>query len=143
MAAHHRIFLLSCVSQKAPHPAPARDLYVSPLFRKARAYVLKSDSLWFILSAEHGLLHPDDVLAPYEKTLNNMRAAERRAWAEKVRHQMETTLPDADEITIFAGQRYREYIEPWLRGRYASVQVPMRGLPIGKQLRWLSENEPC
>ena len=116
---------------------------MSPLFRKARAYVLKSGSLWFILSAEHGLVHPDDVFAPYEKTLNNMRAADRRAWAEKVRHQMEMMLPDADAVVIFAGQKYREYLEPWLRCRFSSVQVPMQGLQIGKQLRWLSENEPC
>ncbi|MYC31617.1 MAG: hypothetical protein F4X64_00375 [Chloroflexi bacterium] len=143
MSAHHRVYLVSCVSQKTPYPNRAGDLYVSPLFRKARAYVLKSGSPWFILSAEHGLVHPDDVLDPYEKTLNNMRAAERRAWAEKVQYQMETMLPDADEIVLFAGQRYREYIESWLRRRFASVQVPMRGLQIGKQLQWLSENEPC
>ncbi|MCY3693523.1 MAG: hypothetical protein OXI54_00190 [Chloroflexota bacterium] len=135
MAAHRRIYLVSCVSQKTPYRAPAQDLYTSSWFQKARAYVLKSGSPWFILSAEHGLVHPDDVLDPYEKTLNNMRAAERRAWAEKVQHQMETTLPDADEIVLFAGQRYREYIEPWLRGRFVSVQVPMQGLPIGKQLQ--------
>lgn len=143
MKTDHRIYLVSCVSRKKSHPAPAQNLYVSDWFKKARAYVLKSGSPWFILSAKHGLVHPDEILAPYEQTLNNMRAAERRAWAEKVQHQMETMLPDADEIVLFAGQRYREYIEHWLRGRFASVQVPMLGLPIGKQLRWLSENEPC
>ena len=143
MATDRRIYLVSCVSQKTPYPAPARDLYVSPLFRKARAYVLKSGSPWFILSAEHGLVHPDDVLAPYEKTLNNMRVAERRAWAEKVRSQMEQTLPDADEVVILAGARYHEHLEDWLNRRYASVQIPMRGLQIGKQLQWLSENEPA
>lgn len=142
MPPDRRIYLVSCVSQKTPYCAPARDLYVSTLFQKARAYVLKSDSPWFILSAEHGLVHPDDVLAPYEKTLNNMRTAERRPWAEKVQIQMERALPDADEVIIFAGVRYREHIEPWLRRRYASVRVPMQGLQIGKHLQWLSENEP-
>ena len=143
MSSDRRIYLISCVSQKTPYRAPARDLYVSPLFQKARAYVLKSGSPWFILSAEHGLVHPDDVLAPYEKTLNNMRAAERRAWAQKVQHQMEITLPDAEKVVILAGKHYREHLEPWLCSRYASVRVPMRNLRIGEQLRWLSENEPC
>lgn len=121
MATERRIYLVSCVSQKTLYPAPARDLYVSPLFQKARAYVLKSSSPWFILSAEHGLVHPDDVLAPYEKTLNNMRVAERRAWAEKVRNQMEQELPDADEVVILAGARYREHLEDWLNRRFAHV----------------------
>lgn len=143
MSSDRCIYLVSCVSQKTPYCAPARDLYVSPLFQKARAYVLKSDSPWFILSAEHGLVHPDDVLAPYEKTLNNMGTAERRVWSQKVQSQMEQALPAADEVIIFAGARYREHIEPWLRRRFASVRVPMQGLQIGKQLRWLSENEPA
>ena len=133
MSSYRRIYLVSCVSQKTPYPAPARDLYVSPLFQKERAYVLKSGSPWFILSAEHGLVHPDDVLAPYEKTLNNMRVAERRAWAEKVQSQMEQVLPDADEVIIFAGVRYREHLEPWLRHSFASVRVPMQSLQIGKR----------
>lgn len=88
MFSYRRIYLVSCVSRKTPYPAPAQDLYTSTWFQKARAYVLRSDSPWFILSAEHGLVHPDDVLIPYEMTLNNMSAAERRAWAEMVQNQM-------------------------------------------------------
>ena len=142
MSFDRRIYLVSCVSQKTPYPAPAQDLNTSIWFQKARAYVLKSGSPWFILSAEHGLVHPDDVLTPYDKTLNNMGAAERRAWAEKVQSQMGQSLPDADEVVILAGTRYREHLEDWLHPRFARVQVPMRGLQIGKQLQWLTENEP-
>lgn len=143
MTSLHRIYLVSCVSQKKLHPAPARDLYVSNWFQKAHGYVAKSGSPWFILSAQHGLVSPDEVLAPYDKTLKKMRAAERRAWAQQVQCQMEQTLPDADEVVIFAGKDYREHLEPWLRRRFASVLIPMQGLGIGKQLQWLAENEPC
>ena len=142
MSFDRRIYLVSCVSQKTPYPAPAQHLNTSIWFQKARAYVLKSGSPWFILSAEYGLVHPDDVLTPYDKTLNNMSAAERRAWAEKVQSQMGQSLPDADEVVILAGTRYREHLEDWLYPRFARVQVPMRGLQIGKQLQWLTENEP-
>lgn len=142
METNSRVYLVSCVSQKTPYPVPAKDLYVSNLFRKARAYVEKSGSPWFILSAEHGLVRPDQILAPYEKTLNNMGVAERRLWADRVKKQMELMLPDADEIAFFAGSRYREHLEPWLRNRFTNVSVPMQGLQIGKQLKWLSENEP-
>ena len=142
MAAGRRIYLVSCVGQKQPFAAEAQDLYTSAWFRKAREYVIKSGSPWFILSAEHGLVFPERVLEPYEKTLNTMKVAERRDWARRVQAQIELELPNAIEVMIFAGARYREYLEPWLRRRYATVEVPMEGLQIGKQLQWLSENEP-
>ncbi len=57
----------------------AKDLYVSDLFRKARRYVEAKNCPWFILSAEYGLVSPEQVIAPYEKTLNHMGVAERPA----------------------------------------------------------------
>ncbi len=66
------LYLVSCVSQKLPVSAPAKDLYTSPLFCKARSYVERKGQPWFILSAKHGLLHPDQPVAPYDLTLNTM-----------------------------------------------------------------------
>ena len=62
--------LVSCVSKKQNSAQPARELYVSAWFLKARAYAEAHGERWFVLSAEHGLLRPDDVIHPYEKTLN-------------------------------------------------------------------------
>ena len=58
------VALVSCVSMKRSTPCQARDLYVSPWFLKARAYVEAGKSPWFILSAEYGLVRPDRVVAP-------------------------------------------------------------------------------
>ena len=63
------IVLISCSKTKLDHPAAARDLYDSPLFRQSRAYAVASGRPWFILSAEHGLVGPDEWLAPYERYL--------------------------------------------------------------------------
>jgi hypothetical protein len=52
------IYLISCVSVKRAKPAPARDLYVSELFRRARAYVEATACPWFILSAKHHFADP-------------------------------------------------------------------------------------
>jgi hypothetical protein len=68
-----RLALVSCVKRKASGPRPAKDLYVSPLFRALRTYAETSSDTWYILSAEHGLLHPETVVAPYERTLMRMR----------------------------------------------------------------------
>ena len=134
-----RLFLVSCVKTKLPQPAKARDLYVSDWFRKARAFVEREGGEWRILSAKCGLVDPEEVIPPYEKTLTTMRAAERRTWAAKVLEALEPCLADADTVVFFAGERYREFLEPSLRRRGVALDVPMRGLSQGRQLAWLGE----
>jgi len=135
-----KCFLVSCVGQKANSARPARDLYLSDWFVKARRYVEQASSPWFILSAEFGLVHPEKVVPPYEKSLNHMGVAERRAWAQRVIGQLERDLPPSDEIVVLAGQRYREFLMDFLRAKAQQVHVPLEGLRIGEQLSWLGEH---
>ena len=130
---------VSCVSSKADRPLAACDLYTSALFKKARAYVESMRCPWFILSAEHELVYPGSVIAPYERTLNSMGVGERRAWSDQVVQQMEQEMPDADRIVVLAGQRYREFLMPYLRSRSRLVVTPLEGKRIGEQLQWLSQ----
>ena len=132
------ICLLSCVGQKLASPSPARDLYTSSWFIKARAYADKTGQPWFVLSAKYGLVHPDDVIAPYDLTLNKMPVAARRVWARNVFAQLIPHLEDAGSVTVLAGRRYREFLEPKLRSRGLDVAVPMERLRIGEQLGWLT-----
>ncbi len=132
-----RLYLVSCVGKKGNCPVPAKDLYRSTWFKLARAWVEREAAPWFILSAKHGLLDPDAVIAPYDETLNNMSVAARRDWAERVKSQLAKSLPNVEEVVILAGRRYRENIEKHLRACFTSVVVPMEGLRIGEQLRWL------
>lgn len=134
----NRIVLIACASRKKVHPAPARDLYQSALFSKSLMYAeggLKPDGI-LILSAKHYLLRPDEVVAPYDRTLNNMSAEEVRAWAETVLSQLDEAadLTD-DKFIILAGAAYRKYLVPYLD----NVEVPLEGLRIGEQLRFLNE----
>jgi Family of unknown function (DUF6884) len=66
------ICLVSCVGLKQVNPAAAKDLYRSAWFINARSYAEGIGPDWFILSAKHGLVCPDDLIAPYEQTLNTM-----------------------------------------------------------------------
>jgi hypothetical protein len=129
-------YLVSCVGLKNLAQRRAKDLYLSDWFRKARQYVEVAGSPWFILSAEHGLVEPEAVIAPYEKTLNTMGVIERRAWARHVIEQMEVSLPVCERIVVFAGSRYREFLLDYLRQRAAKVEIPLEGLRIGEQLSW-------
>ena len=130
--------LVSCVWTKQSHQTLARDLYVSVWFAKVRKLVEAQGWPWFILSAKHGLVHPDKEIAPYEKTLNTMRVAERRAWASDVMQALDCHLDGLQTVVVFAGQRYREFLVPELCKRGVRVEVPMEGLKIGEQLAWLN-----
>lgn len=134
-----RVALISCVKTKLTLAAPARDMYVSPLFRGMRRYAERNADAWIILSAEHGVLQPDQVIAPYERTLKTMRKLDRAAWAERVQGQLLELLPTRAEIVILAGERYRESVVPFLERQGHAVMAPMEGLNFGKQLRWLKE----
>jgi hypothetical protein len=134
------VYLISCVSQKREQGCAARDLYVSDWFCKARRYAEASGCPWFILSAEYGLVPPDQVVAPYERTLNTMAVADRRAWAERVARQLAEAVPDLARVVFLAGKRYREFLAQYLTGWGVAVSVPMAGLRIGEQLRWLGQH---
>lgn len=136
------IYLVSCVGQKRAEACPARDLYISDWFLKARQYAEGSGCRWYILSAEHGLVAPNQLIAPYERTLNLMPIAERRAWAKRVADQLATTVPELRKAVFLAGAAYREFLADQLTVRGVSVSVPMEGLGIGKQLQWLVKHAP-
>lgn len=132
------IALVSYVSSKLDHAAAAKDLYISPLFMKARAYAEQIADRWYVLSAEHHLLAPDQEVAPYEKTLNKMPKAEREQWARTVFSQITSITVPSDRIVFLSGLRYREGLAPLLSGRGNPIEVPMEGLSIGRQLQWLT-----
>ena len=134
-----RVALVSCVKSKGPVAAPAGELYTSDLFRKMRRYANATADEWYILSAQYGMLPPDKVIAPYERTLNKMPTAERLAWAHRVQHQLLEALPPGCEVIMLAGERYREDLVPFLREHGFEVTIPLEGLSFGRQLQKLAE----
>ncbi len=132
-----KIILISCVSKKLNHKSEARDLYVSPLFQKNLKYakLLNPDRI-FILSAEYGLLNLNKEIEPYDKTLNKMSSDEIKEWANFVLKQLQEVFDlNKDEFVFLAGNNYRKFLLPHIR----NYKIPMLGLGIGKQLKWLTE----
>ena len=129
------IVCISCVKSKRSYTCVAKDMYISTLFRNMLQYAekLKPQKI-FILSAKYGLLETGDVISPYEKTLNSMRVSERRAWGEEVLSKLrQKTDLQKDKFIFLAGARYREELLPHIK----HYEVPMEGLPFGRQLQWL------
>jgi len=130
-----RIVLISCVSQKQPHHAKARELYISTLFKLNLKYAKKlaPDGI-FILSAKYGLLTLEQEIEPYEQTLNNMRSSEIELWANRVLEQLKKVCPINDtEFTFLAGEKYRKHLLPHIQ----NYKIPLEGLRIGEQLKKL------
>jgi hypothetical protein len=134
-----KIALVACVSKKNSTPMPAQDLYCSDWFRKASAYAMHVADEWYILSARHGLIAPDEVIGPYNQTLNEMPAAERRAWAKRVLEDLDRVLQPGDQVMILAGVKYRENLVNPIQEMGCNVEIPMQGLAFGEQKSWLKQ----
>jgi cytoplasmic iron level regulating protein YaaA (DUF328/UPF0246 family) len=134
------IALVACVSKKNKTPMPARDLYISDWFKKASSYADSISDQWFILSAKYGLLDPDDVVEPYDETLNKMPVNQRRAWSKKVIEDLIPKLNVGDQVVVLAGIKSREFLVSPLSSKGIQVEIPMEGLRIGEQLSWLSKH---
>ena len=133
----NKIVLISCVSKKLNRKAKAKDLYISPLFRYNLTYAnsLNPDKI-FILSAKYGLINLDEEIKPYDLTLNKMSQKEIKLWAEKVIEELKRASNlQADKFIFLAGEKYRRDLVPLIRNH----EVPLKGLGIGKQLKFLKE----
>lgn len=100
------------------------------------AQSLSADAI-YILSAKHGLLMPGAQIDPYDQTLSKMQVEEVRMWGHRVLKQLRALSGlSTDRFTVLASERYRRYLLPHL----THFEVPMRGLRIGQQLKFLKEH---
>ncbi len=130
--------LVGCVKSKLSHAAPAKDLYISPLFRSERAYAEAAGERWFILSAEHGLVAPDEILHPYELRLSTTPARYRQEWGVKVVQQLQDVAGPLRGKTIeaHAGAAYIDPIRAGVMQAGGHLVEPLAGLTLGQRLAW-------
>jgi hypothetical protein len=133
-----RVILVGCVKTKLRRPAPAKDLYISDQFLKRRAYAETQPGPWYILSARHGLVCPDDLLEPYDVALADQGTRYRAAWGEWVAVRLEAELGSlaGGLLEIHAGATYADALDGPLIERGAKLLRPLEGLRQGEQLAW-------
>lgn len=111
-------------------------MYISPFFKSALSYakLLNPDKI-FILSAKYGLLPLTKEIDTYDLTLNTFKAKELKEWAEGTLKQLRREADlDKDKFIFLAGERYRQYLLPSIK----NYEIPLKGLGIGKQLKFLN-----
>src|SRR5262249_17378805 len=128
--------LISCTKSKSDHGCPARELYrPSTFFRRALAYAQEHAASTLILSAKHGLVRPERMMEPYEQTLVGISRAERQRWADMVHRQLRAApeYQAAKTVLWLAGEDYRGELLPRVEADGKACDVPMEGLPQGRQ----------
>lgn len=140
---HRDLVLVGCVKSKRDFGAPAKDLYTSDYFVKMRTYAEATGLPWFILSAEHGLIRPDEWLEPYERYLPDTSREYRHAWGLKVAAQLEEAVGSLAGLVVdvHAGAVYVESVGGALQERGAQVIDQLRGLSFGRRLSWYLQRE--
>ncbi|WP_201412941.1 DUF6884 domain-containing protein [Mesorhizobium sp. J8] len=93
-----------------------------------------------MLSALYGLVEPETIIDPYDRTLKTLPMEQRRVWAQKTFSALMQAEPGISSVIILAGQRYREFLVPKLLNHGIKVDIPMAHLRQGEQLAWLAGN---
>jgi hypothetical protein len=133
------VALVACSKLKLGHRAKAKDMYVSPLFKMARAYAERHARRWFIMSAHLALVDPEKSILPYNLSLDHFPADHRREWAKYIVGRLRANRVQGQRVIVLAGHLYREHLMDYLTREFDEVVVPLEGMKIGEQLSWLSK----
>lgn len=130
---------------------PAKDLYTSTYFEKKREYAETVGEQWAILSAEHGLVAPDEKIRPYETSIDDLDEDEVDDLAHEVGMELiewiawaHSNGTEVEEIVVLAGKTYIDPLrdrETFHAGIDPSVVFPLQQRNIsgiGDQMSWLN-----
>jgi hypothetical protein len=149
LAHQSTIGLVGCGARKLGRPAPARDLYTSPLFRKSLAYAERRCQRVYVLSAALGLLELDQEVMPYDRRMG--RGSERELWGIRVAGTLIARHGREVDYLVLAGADYARPLATalcchdghrdgaWRGVSRDRVLQPLLGLPLGWRLRRLNE----
>jgi len=124
------MYLIACSQLKLSRPYAAKTLYIGQAFKLARRLAERSGQPYLILSALHGLVEPDQVLAPYNLYLGKASKDYRAQWAQDVNAAL--SQRGITRAVALAGATY-------LDGLDIELDRPLKGLGIGQQLAYLSQ----
>ena len=95
-----KFVVIPCGGAKLDQPAPARDLYIGSMFRDqlATALTMTTPEQIRILSAKHGLIALDEIVAPYDLKMGQKASVT----SETLAAQLDAMLPRNETYIIDA-----------------------------------------
>jgi hypothetical protein len=149
------IALVGCGKEKRRTECAAKDLYTGSLFRTAREWAETFADAWWIASAKHLILHPNDVIEPYDSALSDLKADDRRWRTCQIQSHFRARWIDCcrfgkndrgfqvavekPRVVLLAS---REYLFGFLEQRERALcsmdfEMPLDGLGIGQRIAYL------
>lgn len=128
----NEVTLIQCTNSKRTGTHAARDLYdESDYFVAMREWAKARGTPWFILSAKHGLVHPETAIADYDE----------RGLDAKQATQIATMLVEDGVKTVHltAGTDYTGVLIPELEARGIDTINHFAGERIGKRQQLLQQ----
>lgn len=136
-----RLLVMSCSQCKRAGPARAVDLYDGPAYKVLRKS--RAELPVVVLSAEHGLVAASDVLAYYDRKMDEPRAREfcTDKRAKKAAKLVRRVAGKPDEIFCYGGALYRMVVRHYAScGAFGSrPRITYSEGKIGEQLHQLKE----
>lgn len=115
--------LVACSSKKRATPSAAIDLFRRNFGQGIHIAVL---------SAKHGVVPAENILAPYDEALCSKSKEERADWARSTGQQLRSLFPDATFV-VLAGRAYASALSG------LPAEFPLAGLTIGRALAFLDK----
>ena len=131
--------LIACSKTKGSHRDLARNIYISPLYRKSVLATKAWGVPFSILSAKHGLLGPDELIEPYKLTLKGKSISFKSQWAARVTTQIHEQLDSQKHLIVLAGDDYLQPLLATPTDRPPNYFIPMKGLSLGNRLAFLNQ----
>lgn len=111
-------------------------MYKSTLFKYELLYALRHTNKEniFILSAKYGLLKLNDIIIPYNETLNNKSESDKIIWSNKVINQLKENGLNLqkDTFVFLCGENYKKYLKKEIK----NYLEPCEGLRLGATLQF-------
>ena len=123
-----RIMVVGSSGAASTDPMPAAALFQSEGFRRSRDLAVRSGLPWFVLTAKHGLLDPDDVIGPSDVDLGDQSVTYRSAWGEWVVAQLGDRVQlRGVTVEVHGGVDFAQPLRQPLARRGAALEIPLPG----------------
>lgn len=102
---------------------PAKDAYISQLFRVQRAYAEAFGTDWVILSARYGLTHPDQLIENYDCKFAPADLEPENWWRLEGLARQARSLPPYDLVVLLGSKLYRTILRRVFVNIFLSRQI--------------------
>lgn len=131
------VVLISCGKEKRQWSCRASEMYCSERFISAKQFAQQQNYDWYVISAKHGLLHPDAMIEPYDLSILNFTDNEKNLWAEKITNDIFKLHELSTKIMILADNNYSNALAYKLNKKGYSVILPFNEIDYTQQKNFL------